>query len=176
MATRYSCVMQRIPLRLVMAMALSGAGFAMAQAQAQTPAKKPGDLPLVISLDAADCRRLVAQHDAARIAHQPNADVTYRPGRDVDSRGRPVPPADLPGSNQTLLSGPLELPVSITLSELLGSRTPARIGVSELSVVKVGIDPMSGKVAFNGQPLEARGEDAVVTACREYLASQPKPR
>ena len=168
--------MQQIPLRLLIATALIGTGFAMAQVQAQTPAGKAGDLPLVISLDAADCRRVVTQRDAARIAHQPDADVTYRPGRDVDSRGRPVAPADLPGSNQALLSGPLELPVNITLSDLLGSRTPPRIGVSELSVVRVGIDPISGKVAFNGQPLEGRGEDAVITACREYLASQPKPR
>ena len=171
--------MQQIPIRLVIAVALIGAGVAAAQAQIQTQAsgaKKTAELPLVISLDAADCRRLVAQHDSAQITHQPNADVTYRPGRDVDSRGRPITPADLPGSNQTLLSGPLELPINITLSELLGSRTPPRVGVSELSVAKIGIDPMSGKVSFNGQPLERRGEDAVITACREYLASQLKPR
>lgn len=174
MATRYGCDMQRKAIRLVIATALTGAGFA--GAQAQTPAPKQGELPLVISLDAADCRRLVAQHDSARIAHQPNPDVTYRPGRDVDSRGRPVAPADLPGGGQTLLSGPLELPINITLSELLGSRAPPRVGVSELNVVKVGIDPMGGKVTFNGQPLESRGEDAVITACREYLASPSKPR
>ncbi len=165
--------MQQIPIRLVIAALLTGAGFAAA---AQAPANKPGALPLVISLDAADCRRLVAQHESARIAHQPDADVTYRPGRDVDSRGRPVAPADLPGSTQTLLSGPLELPISITLSDLLGSSVPERLGVSELSVVKVGIDPLNGRVTFNGRPLQDRGEDAVVTACREYLARPPKPR
>lgn len=143
----------------------------MAQA-ANPPA---GDLPLVISLDAADCRRLVARSDA-RVAHQPNAGVAYRPGRDVDSSGRPIAPADLPGGGAMPMTGPLELPINLRLSDLLGSRTPARLGYSELSVAKLGIDPMSGKVTVNGEPLEPRGEDAVATACREYLAGRTKPR
>lgn len=176
MATRYGCSMQQIRLCLAIAFALSGAGVAVAQTQPPTPGAKPGNLPLVISLDAADCRRLVAQADAAQIAHRPDAGVAYRPGRDVDSSGRPIAPADLPGSNQALLTGPLELPINIPLSDLLGSRTPPRVGVSELNVVKVGIDPLSGKIAFNGQPLERRGEDAVITACREYLAGPGKLR
>lgn len=175
MATRYGCNMQQIRLCLAIASVLLGAGVAGAQTPSPTPGSKPGDLPLVISLDAADCRRLVAQSDSAQIAHRPDAGVVYRPGGDVDSRGRPIAPADLPGSNQALLNGPLELPVNIALSDLLGSRTPPRVGVSELNIVKVGIDPMSGKVTFNGQPLEPRGEDAVITACREYLAGPGKP-
>src|SRR3546814_2632800 len=54
----------------------------------------------------------------------------------------------------TTLFRSLELPVNIALSDLLGSRTPPRVGVSELNMVKVGIDPMSGKVTFNGQRSE----------------------
>lgn len=171
MATRYGCVMQRSWSRFLAAAGLFWAVPAMAQA-ANPPAS---ELPLIISLDAADCRRLVARSDS-RLNHQPNADVTYRPGRDVDSSGRPIAPADLPGSSAMPLTGPLELPINLRLSDLLGSRTPPRTGFSELNVARVGVDPMSGRVTFNGEPLEPRGEDAVTMACREYLAGQAKPR
>lgn len=168
MATRYGCRMQRNPIRLVIAIAVFLAEAAVAQQV------KPGDSPLVVSLDAADCRRLVAASDAAKTSHQPNADVTYRPGRDVDAGGRPIAPADLPGSNAANVLGPITLPLNLTLSDLLGSARVPRVGVSEVNVARVSIDPLSGKVAFNGQPLEQRGEDAVTTACRDYLAGQPK--
>ena len=49
------------------------------------PAPQPK--PSQVRISAADCRRAVA--------HQPRADVEYKPG--VDARGRKVAPADLQG-------------------------------------------------------------------------------
>lgn len=159
------------PVHFLVAMGLFWAGTAVAQA----PNPPAGDLPLVISLDAADCRRLVARNQTATV-HRPDPDVTYRAGRDVDSAGRPIAPADLTDSSAMPLSGLLELPIDLRLSDLLGDRAPPRTGYSELTVALVAIDPASGRVTMNGQPLEPRGEDAVTMACREYLAGLRPPR
>lgn len=146
------------------------AGLGGARAQDRSPA------PVVVALDAADCRRMVAQREAADLAHRARPDAEYRPGRDVDSQGRPIVPADLPSANPLPLTGPLTLPLSIRLEDLLGSRTPARLRRSELGIAQVAIDPMTGKLAFDGQPLEPPAEDAITAACREYLAGPGRPR
>jgi hypothetical protein len=167
MATRYGCRMRRDSTVFLIASLLLLPWLAASTANGQP--NQGGDLPVIVTLDAADCRRILARAGTGTLLHQPADDVAYRPGRDVDSSGRPVAPADLPVTNPLPL-GPIELPINITLTELLGSRAPPRVGVSELNVARVSIDPMSGKVAFNGQPLEPRGEDAVASACRQYLA------
>lgn len=140
------------------------------------PEAGPGQPALIVSLDAADCRRLLAEREAADVAHRSDAGVEYRPGRDVDSRGRPIPPADLPGANPLPLTGPLTLPLTMRLQDLLGSRTPANLGESDLGVARVAIDPMTGRLAFNGQPLERPAEDAIAQACRAYLARHKPPK
>src|SRR3546814_14339888 len=80
MATRYGCNMQQIGLCLAIAFILSSTGVTVAQTQAPTPGVKSGNLPLVISLDAADCRRLVAQSHSGQIAHRPDAGVASQRG------------------------------------------------------------------------------------------------
>jgi|GEM_PF-1537426 hypothetical protein len=167
MATRYSCEMKRFLGCVGMLAVLAPDGVFAQSAQPDAAQQR-----VIVALDAADCRRLLAQRDAVDLAHQPRPDVEYRPGRDVDSQGRPVTPADLPGANPLPLTGPLTLPLGIRLEDLLGSRTPPNLRRSELEVARIAIDPMSGRLAFNGQPLERPAEDAVTQACGEYLAGQ----
>lgn len=151
---------------------VSGLALGAAATRAQDKAQQP----LTVTLDAADCRRLVARSDAAGIEHRPRPDVEYRPGRDVDSKGRPIAPADLPSANPLPLTGPLTLPLAMRLEDLLGSRAPADLEKSEIGVAQVTIDAMTGRLSFNGQPLERPAEDAIAKACREYLARQGKTR
>jgi hypothetical protein len=133
------------------------------------------DLPTVVALDARECRRLLAERGSVSL-HQPAPDVTYQPGRDVDSQGRPIAPADLPGSgaSSALLDQPVVLNLQIPLRRLLGDRTPANLGRSETNVGTIAVDPRTGKLALNGQPLEPQGEDALAQACREQLGRQPQ--
>ena len=48
--------------------------------------------------------------------------------------------------------------------------------LGQTGVGKVAIDPKTGRLAFNGQPLDPKGEDALATACRDYLAKHQPPR
>lgn len=161
---------------LLVALFMASGACAQASQTPKTPSESPsGTLPTVIVLDAVDCRRLLARQGSVTM-HQPAPDVTYQPGRDVDSQGRPVAPADLPGSNPFPMEGPITLDLLIPLETLLGSRTPPRMGKAETGVGKVAIDPKTGRLAFNGQPLDPKGEDALATACRDYLAKHQPPR
>lgn len=139
---------------------------------AESPAKVADskDLPVTVALDAKECRRLMARRNMT--LHQPAPDVNYQPGRDVDSKGRPIVPADLPGSNPLPLEGMIELPIRMPLSGLPGlPQVPTAVKEeSKLQIASLQIDPMTGKLAFNGKPLEPQTEDAVAVACRDYLA------
>lgn len=178
---RHGCGMSRLATSVILPgllVALLTAPEALGQASQppkKAPESQPEPLQTVIVLDAAECRRLLARQGSVT-AHQPAPDVTYQPGRDVDSKGRPIAPADLPGSNPFPMEGPITLDLLIPLETLLGSRTPPRMGKAETSVGKVAIDPKTGRLAFNGQPLEPKGEDALAAACRDYLAKRQPTR
>ncbi len=166
--------MLRIPTTLLLGLALLPA--AVAAQTASQPGKSPPNspdsaLPVVVALDAQDCRRLLARQNIL-VPHQPAPDVNYQPGRDVDSQGRPIAPADLPGSNPLPLDGMIELPLTMPLSGLPGlPQVPADMKrESGFRIATLAIDPMSGKLAFNGQPLQPQAEDAVTVACRDYMA------
>lgn len=170
--------MLRIPTTLLIGLVLLP--MADSPPAAAQPAQTPSDsaLPVVVALDARDCRRLMAQRNIL-VPHQPAPDVNYRPGRDVDSQGRPIAPADLPGSNPLPLDGMIELPLRMPLSGLPGlSQVPAGMKEeSQLRIATLSIDPMSGKLAFNGQPLQPQTEDAVAAACRDYMVrTDPQKR
>ncbi|MCW0233539.1 MAG: hypothetical protein OJJ21_08080 [Ferrovibrio sp.] len=146
-------------------------------ARAAPKAEGPGDLPVVVALDAKECRRLLAQRGMVT-AHQPAPDVNYQPGRDVDSKGRPIAPADLPGSNPLPLDGMIELPIRMPLSGLPGlSQVPTAVKEeSRLRIATLSVDPLTGKLAFNGKPLEPTTEDAIAVACRDYLTKAQPPK
>lgn len=134
----------------------------------------PGKLPVVVALDAKECRRLLAQRGMVTV-HQPAPDVNYQPGRDVDSKGRPIAPADLPGSNPLPLDGMIDLPIRMPLSGLPGlPQVPSAVKEeSRLRIATLSVDPLTGKLAFNGKPLEPTTEDAIAVACRDYLSRPP---
>lgn len=169
--------MLRIPTTLLLGLLLLPAAV-----PAQTPSKTAqtapdSALPVVVALDAQECRRLLARQNIL-VPHQPAPDVNYQPGRDVDSQGRPIAPADLPGSNPLPLDGMIQLPLTMPLSGLPGlSQVPTDMKrESGLAIATLAIDPMSGKLAFNGQPLQPQTEDAVAVACRDYLARAGQPK
>jgi hypothetical protein len=131
-----------------------------------------------LTMTAEDCLRLLRRlgNGSGDILHRPDPGVAYQPGRDVDSQGRPIAPADLPGSNPLPLDRLLTLDVKIPLSTLMGSgHTPPKVGDSELHVTQVTIDPMSGQLLFDGRPLDGAPEDAVAAACRQELHRPAKP-
>ncbi len=164
--------MLRIPTTLLLGLLLLPLGETAPAAAQSAKTSSDSAQSTVVAVDGRDCRRLMMQRNIL-VPHQPAPDVNYQPGRDVDSQGRPIAPADLPGGMPPLFEGMIELPVVIPLSELPGpSRSPS-IGVSELPVAKLQIDPMTGRFALNGKPVEPQTEDALAVACRDYFARQP---
>lgn len=104
--------------------------------------------PVRITITKTDCSRLVR--------HQPADDVTYRPGGD-SVNGKPVAPADLPGSPGAdlaakLVPDVLEIPLNI---KPLKGKAYATHGLddttSNLGVVRY--DLMKGTFTLNGEPL-----------------------
>lgn len=105
-----------------------------------------------------DCRRLVA--------HQPSGDVAYKPG--VDAYGRPVKPADLPGTQ--VIKAPNQITFSITHDALkgLGLSESSSLLAGEASVGEVSYDISKGRLEFNGQPLADPEISALALACKDF--------
>lgn len=161
-----------LPVPVLAQTSSPGAKSTAKPADSAAKAANSETLPVTVALDARECRRLLAQRGTV-VAHQPAPDVNYQPGRDVDSRGRPVAPADLPGSANPLpLDGMIDLPIRMPLSGLPGlPQVPSTVKEeSRLRIASLQVDPMTGKLVFNGKPLEPQTEDAVAVACRDYLA------
>lgn len=107
-----------------------------------------------IVIDTAACR-WAQRHVAA-------ADVEYRPG--VDVHGKPVAPADLPGSNSAIV--PREIQIGITADIARRFKVPDRaLYEGEAYVGTVAVDTLSGKVTFNGQPIDNDAERELVALC-----------
>jgi hypothetical protein len=102
-----------------------------------------------------DCRRLVA--------HRPADDVAYKAG--VDAYGRPVTPADLPGTQ--VIKTPNKITFSITYDALkrLGVSEGAGLLSGEASVGDVSYDISKGRLEFNGEPLTDPEIGALAIAC-----------
>ena len=113
-----------------------------------------------VAVSPADCRQLVA-HEAA-------ADTAYRPG--VDVRGRPVEPADLPGSTQVAVPDSFSIPITVELDERLGIPVGGDAAFSaEAEIGRVEVDAR-GNATFNGQPLGDEQARLLRAACAEALA------
>ena len=141
-----------------------------ANSAAQTGAKAE-PLPVVVAMDTADCRRFLVQKGQVAADYQPPPGVNYQPG--VDVNGKPVAPADLPGSTGYQLPQTLTLDLKIPFARLLGSRTPPRMGQAEVGLGKMTLDIASGRLSLDGAPVMPEAEDAVILACQEKL--RPKP-
>lgn len=115
-----------------------------------------------VAVSRTDCSRL--------IAHQPGADVDYKPG--VDVRGRKVAPADLAGSQPDIrLPDQIVIDIGFDLSKRFGipdtqAGPNANLYAGTGSVGKVTVDPRTGKASFNGQSLTSPEQEALAEACR----------
>lgn len=152
-------------------LALLAACFSVAGA---LRAQATQELPIAVLMDRTDCERLLAHQRVAATGaqHTPAPDVAYRPG--VDTAGRPVAPADLPGAQTGVVASSMVLELKFTLSDLLGSRAPARAGAAALTVGRLAIDPASGRLQLDGQAVEPPAEDQVLKACQAHLARPPQ--
>lgn len=163
-------------LLILLAAVLSNQAGAQAQAQSpnRTQTGSPEPLPAVVAMSVADCQRLLSQPrgDRQRIEHRPDADVAFQSG--VGARGQPVTPADLPGSGPGILAPNFLLELKFTLTDLLGSRAPARAGAAALTVGRLELDPTTGQLRLNSEPVDPPAEDKVAAACRAELARQPQ--
>jgi hypothetical protein len=104
-----------------------------------------------------DCRRMVA--------HRPDPGIDYKPG--VDVRGKPVPPADLPGSGLRLEPAD-EVEFEISFNPLQGG-SAGRFGSTELFVGTVRFDLKTGQATFNGVPLSGPEQAELSRKCSEVL-------
>lgn len=104
-----------------------------------------------------DCLRLI-EHVAA-------ADVAYTPG--VDARGRPVAPADLPGSARVIMPEEFVIELDVALQTLLGIVPPPGVDLE----VKLGkIQVRGNKVFLNGAPLFDVAQARLAEECRARFA------
>jgi len=129
------------------------AALLLAFAAARPAAAQPDDT-VPLRLTEADCRAVVA--------HEPAPDVAYTPG--VDARGRPVAPADLPGSVRIDVPDEIVIPIQVDMARRLGvprTRYEADAYVGTVTVV-------DGRPYFDGQPLVGV-EQGLAAACRAAL-------
>jgi hypothetical protein len=99
------------------------------------------------------------------VAHVPDADVTYKPG--VDVSGKPVAPADLPGSAQIEVPDNFVITLELNLARS-GFRVPGPRGLEPK--VQLGVITVEGdRVFYNGQPLDASEQTRLAAACRDFL-------
>ena len=104
-----------------------------------------------------DCQQLVQ--------HRPDPGVAYRPGADV--RGRPVAPADLPGSGIPLPL-PDQVEFDVSFNPLRGT-AGGRFDQTDLHVGRIRYDLRTGDVTFNGVPLSGPQKDEIAYRCRQVL-------
>lgn len=140
---------------------------ALAESSAGAPTRLMPDTPLVITISKPDCSRL--------IRHIPDADVAYRPG--IDTKGRPVVPADLdPVAAEfarKVVPDVLEIPLTINPltynKERQGVTTPQGIakglGLTQSKIGTVRYDFARDTFTFNGEPMMQDDQRALAAAC-----------
>ncbi|MBI3515239.1 MAG: hypothetical protein HY060_14440 [Proteobacteria bacterium] len=122
-------------------------------------ATTPGALGSLVQPDG----RIVVTRDMCRqasVQHQPAPDVAYRGGTDV--YGRPVAPADLPGSGASAYGG---LGSQSSTDLLIRPQAATRSGVAgETYVGRVTVDA-SGRTVLNGQPIDPGTQSELRQLC-----------
>ena len=124
-----------------------------------TQAQSTANQPVRITITKTDCSRLVR--------HTPSADAAYKPG--VDVHGKPVAPADLPGSGANAVPGlipdVLEIPLTVKPMQSAGYATSSGLSDSNMSLGSVRYDVAKGTFTINGQPLGDPEQNALAEAC-----------
>lgn len=130
---------------------------------------------LMISFGAhAGDKLLVTKQDCLRLVrHQPAPDVAFKPG--VDVHGRKVAPADMASSLPIKLPKEIVIDIGVDLNEKYGIGVDDdgnnRYSATTETLGKVRVDSLSGRVTWNGQPLDGTDTEALRAACREKYAS-----
>ncbi len=110
----------------------------------------------------------------ALVKHVPDADVAYRPG--VDVNGKPVVPADLPGSNDFQIQKPVTIPLTADLLSFLNLPTASfpfnTMGRTDIQLGTLTVD--GDKVLYNGQPLTDEQQDNLAVLCMKTSASNSR--
>ncbi len=131
-------------------------------APAQTQPLLPG--PIQLTPDAGRERPVVDLSLCQRLTrHVPAPDVEYKPG--VDVHGRPVVPADLPGSAGVQPPIPIDLPLSIDLARRMGIALPSVPRLPD-DVTAVWLSVVGDQLYLNGQPIDPGAEDRLYAYCR----------
>jgi hypothetical protein len=107
-----------------------------------------------IVITEAQCRNLVQ--------HVPAEDVAYEPG--VDVHGNAVAPADL-DAPQISIPDEISIDVTALVYELLETTPPPGLEDTAIDLGKVVF--RDGQLTYNGQPLGATADAALIAACRE---------
>ena len=141
-------------LKLSVAGLMAGLAVLISMGDARADDVEAGAAEITVTLE--DCRRLVA--------HQPADDVAYKPG--VDAYGRPVMPADLPGTQ--VIKAPDKITFTITYDALgkLGLTESSNLLAGEATVGEVSYDISSGRLEFNGAPLTDPEIAVLAAACK----------
>lgn len=119
------------------------------------------DAENVIEVSRQDCQRL--------IRHQPAPDVAFQPG--IDVYGRTVAPADMAASSPIKLPDEIAIDIGVDLNEKYGigqdddGNNRYTAATQTLGVVKV--NPVSGKVTYDGKALDGHDTDAIRKACQD---------
>ncbi len=122
-------------------------------------------LTLVAETAVAERVRVSRKDCQSLVRYVPDPGVAYRPG--VDVNGKPVAPADLPGSSiRSVLPETVEFDVSFYP---LARGRGGRFDQSEMYVGTVRYDLNTGEVLFNGVPLTDPEKDEMAQRCRAAL-------
>ena len=116
------------------------------------PATAQETLRLAVTPDV--CDRLVV--------HRPDDDVAYQPGVDVE--GRPVAPADLPGTVRLAMPETITIPVTVDVIERFG--LPFDPGAVEADGLIGTLTLRGDRLTFNGQPLYDVEQDYLNWLCQ----------
>ncbi|MBK1837750.1 hypothetical protein JHL17_10020 [Azospirillum sp. YIM B02556] len=136
--------------------------MASAPTLAQSQPALPGPIPL--TPDAARDRPVVDLSLCQRLTrHVPAADVEYRAG--VDVKGRPVAPADLPGSAGAQPPIPIDLPLSVDLARRMGVALPSVPYLPD-DITAVWLSVVGDRLYLNGQPVDPGAEERLYAYCR----------
>ncbi|MBV8548794.1 MAG: hypothetical protein JO126_05000 [Alphaproteobacteria bacterium] len=104
----------------------------------------------------------------ALVQYTPSADVAYQPG--VDVHGKPVAPADLPGTPAIAVPDKINIPLTMNMAKLLNLNTTAfpNNALGAGTEAQLGTITVEGnKVSFNGQTLTSDQQDKLAVLCMQ---------
>jgi hypothetical protein len=129
-----------------------------AGAQSPAQARKAAASLSTKSIDPTFCRKLIKA--------TPDANVAYQGG--VSASGKPVAPADLPGSPTMNLPDKIQIPLTLNLAQTLNLNTSSypynQLGEGTEAVLGT-LSVEGDKVSFNGQPISDEQQNKLAVLC-----------